>query len=116
MEKIRLIPILEDFVGRIKTIYQDKLIVVSLFGSYARGDYTEKSDVDLLLVLDIPTEQISQYDEALCEVTYEFSIRYNVNLSPITINKQHFQKWMTVYPLYINICREGVILYESTAA
>ena len=31
--------------------YDDKIVALGLFGSYARGEETEKSDVDILVVV-----------------------------------------------------------------
>ena len=115
MENI-FIQMLGDYVDQLKSIYRDKLVMVSLFGSYARGDYHRGSDVDIMIVLDIPQERIPSYDDALCEATFRFNVDKEVDIEPVTVNKAHFQKWMTVYPFYQNICSEGVILYESEAA
>lgn len=35
--------------------------VVLLYGSYARGDYNEKSDVDIMILVDMPDSVINQF-------------------------------------------------------
>ncbi len=42
--------IAEDFARAIKAKYGDRIDRIILFGSVARGDYREDSDVDLLVV------------------------------------------------------------------
>ncbi len=32
---------------------------------------------------------------------------------PVVKNREHFKHWVEVYPLYGNIQREGVMLYEA---
>ncbi|NOZ76875.1 MAG: nucleotidyltransferase domain-containing protein [Euryarchaeota archaeon] len=41
---------LEEFVKRAKDEHGPKIEKIILFGSYARGDYSEESDVDILVV------------------------------------------------------------------
>jgi predicted nucleotidyltransferase len=45
----------------VRDLYGDRLQHLLLFGSYARGEATPESDVDLLVVLDGP---VRSYDEA----------------------------------------------------
>ncbi len=41
-----------DVTEMMKQLYGDRLESIVLFGSYARGDFHEDSDVDYLVVLD----------------------------------------------------------------
>ena len=45
-------PPLEAFAARLRSVFGDRLREVRLFGSYARGDADEDSDVDVLVVVD----------------------------------------------------------------
>lgn len=45
--------ILLDFSRQVKDILHDKLTKIILYGSYARGDYKENSDIDIM-VLTLP--------------------------------------------------------------
>ena len=40
------------YVEEVRERYGDRLKLAILYGSYARGDYTPNSDVDLLIVID----------------------------------------------------------------
>ena len=44
--------LLAEFKQGLARIYGDHLKAVVLFGSYARGDYHESSDLDVMIVLD----------------------------------------------------------------
>src|ERR1700694_2427593 len=48
----RLLVALDQLTRRLTT--RDDVAAVILFGSYARGEYGRKSDVDLLIVFDSP--------------------------------------------------------------
>lgn len=43
---------LTDYADRLRAIFGERLRCVRLFGSYARGDATEDSDVDVLVLID----------------------------------------------------------------
>ena len=43
------------------TLLSDKLYKVVLYGSYARGDYTPESDIDIMIVLNCPKEEVLSY-------------------------------------------------------
>jgi predicted nucleotidyltransferase len=48
--------VLDDLAGRIKERYGERLDRLQVFGSRARGDAHEESDIDLLVVLRVPRE------------------------------------------------------------
>ena len=48
--KRQLNEILERVVGGSKTLFGDNLDSVILFGSYARGDYDDESDIDIMIM------------------------------------------------------------------
>jgi uncharacterized protein len=43
--------VLGDLKARLSALYGDRLVAVILFGSYARGDADEDSDIDVLILL-----------------------------------------------------------------
>lgn len=45
-------PILGSFVKKMRMLYGRQLHSIILYGSYARSDFNEESDVDLLLLLE----------------------------------------------------------------
>ena len=48
---IRVDDLLKQYVNKIKAIYGSHLKTVILYGSYARGDYREDSDIDIMILL-----------------------------------------------------------------
>ena len=46
--------IAEEHKSRLKSLYGDELVELVLFGSYARGEEHEESDVDFAIVLRNP--------------------------------------------------------------
>ena len=57
-EKIKLVA--KQFALEAKKAYGDALQEVILYGSCARGDFEKDSDIDIMVLLDIPQEQIGK--------------------------------------------------------
>jgi len=75
---------LRDGFGR---IYGSRLKGVYLFGSYARGDQAEGSDLDILIVLDA----VGPYGEELertGELVSGLSLRAGVSISRVLVSEK----------------------------
>lgn len=102
--------LLKEYKEELFDIYGEHLKAVILYGSYARGDFTDDSDIDIMLLLDLTDMDIKKYRHQLSELTYDFNMEQNIDIKPIAKSEQHFKKWMHVYPFYRNIREEGVEL------
>ena len=95
----------------IKTSVQETApgATVILYGSYARGDYNEESDIDLLILLDC--EKITR-DEKI-KITYPlYDIELNVGviISPKVRSKKIWETRYTASSFHRNVTREGIVL------
>ena len=105
--------LLARYVTEVQKIYGTHLKSVILYGSYARGDFTQESDVDIMVLVDLPADKMDEYSDALAEVDYEYNVNYDIWMMPVVKNVEHFNYWVAAYPFYSNVQREGVILYEA---
>ena len=103
---------LDKYILGLQRIYKTTLEKVILYGSYARGDYTEDSDIDIMILLNISDMEIKNYRELLSELTYEFNTNYNLDIKPIAKSKEEFLKWINAYPFYANVQKEGIELFK----
>lgn len=110
---VSMLELFEKYTKNVKSIYGCHLKSVILFGSYARGDYNENSDVDIMILLDLPDMNIKEYRHQLSEMTYDFNMDHDLDIKPIAKNEKHFEKWLGVYPFYTNVDREGVRLFGA---
>jgi predicted nucleotidyltransferase len=109
----KVMDLMEAYVHEIQKIYGAHLRKIILYGSYARGDYREDSDIDIMILLDISDLEIKEYFEQLVSVTFDFNMEYDTDIKPIAKSEAHFQKWIINYPFYANINKEGVVLYGA---
>ena len=105
--------LLDRYVTEVQKIYGSHLKSVILYGSYARGDFTQESDVDIMVLVDLPADKMDEYSDALAEVDYEYNVNYDIWMMPVVKNVEHFNRWVSAYPFYSNVQREGVVLYEA---
>lgn len=105
--------LLAEYLTEIQKIYGSHLKSVILYGSYARGDFTPDSDVDIMILVDLEDEEIDRYRDALSELDFEYNIDYDIWMMPIVKNIEHFRHWAAVYPFYKNVQKEGVTVYEA---
>jgi predicted nucleotidyltransferase len=89
-------------------VFGDKLESVIVYGSYARGDYTKNSDVDVMILVNIPNEEIASYLDVVSDCAFEYMMKYGVDISPAVNNKEHFEYWVDNLPYFRNVRNEGV--------
>ena len=99
---------LERFKAVLESLLADNLMSLRLFGSRARGEGTDESDLDVLVVLQ-------RKDRALCrrivEEALETDLVYDTNLAPTILSAEEYQQnreYQT--PFYRNVERESLPL------
>lgn len=105
--------LLEQYVEEIKKIYGERLRSVILYGSYARGDFRPDSDIDIMILVDLPDIEIEKCGRQLSWSTYDFNEEHDTDIKPIAKSDTHFKKWLGIYPFYTNVQKEGVELYGT---
>ena len=81
---------------------------VYLFGSYARGDYDEESDIDVMIMVDMSREELRKYRAMYSELFSDINLENGVFLTSKLQSKEYFEKWQYAMPFYQNILREGI--------
>jgi len=103
-------------VEKAREVCGDKLREVILFGSYARGDFHEWSDVDIMVIADVDEIECKRIDDSLMHELFELDNRMNLLLYIIVTSYAQFNHLKDIYPLYRNIDKEGKRLCSIPAA
>ncbi|MCI8345948.1 MAG: nucleotidyltransferase domain-containing protein [Clostridia bacterium] len=101
---------INELLKIINELFKDRAKKVILYGSYARGDYNNSSDIDVMILTDLTDEEIVEYRDKLWDLVYDIELNNNVILSPLVKNIDKFNYWLEVLPFYMNVQNEGVIL------
>lgn len=101
---------IREFLDIVNNILGERAKKVILFGSYARGDFNESSDIDIMILTDLSDDDIVKYRDRILDLTYDIELKNNVILSPLIKNIDKFNYWIEALPFYMNVKKEGVIL------
>lgn len=105
--------LLQLYVEELKRIYGSYLQTVILYGSYARGDYSAGSDIDIMILVNLSEKEILEKGRELSDVTFDYNFDYDLEIMPIVKNVEHFSRWLRAYPFYNNVKKEGIELYAA---
>jgi len=108
-----LTEVTERVCAAAKEVLGDKLKKVILYGSYARGDYNEYSDVDILILADIPQEECCDAGSGIRGFIWEFELEHDIIICPHVTGYETFLSWLDVLPFYMNVAKEGIELYAA---
>ena len=104
---------LDEIIGRVvafsKGVFGEKFQSVILYGSYARGDYDEESDIDIMIMVDMSREELNQYRTVFSEFFSNINLENEVFLTSKLQSKSYFHQWQNVTPFYQNVMREGIM-------
>ena len=81
--------IIYKFSQEVKRMLGEKLTKVIVYGSYARGDYRDNSDVDIMILVKLSDEEIRAIK-----------------------NEEQYEYWVDTLPFYRNVRDEGVVVSE----
>ena len=107
---VQISDIIQDFAERVRELLGNSLDSVIVYGSYARGDYSELSDIDVMLLVSLTKDQIKAVSNRISDLSFDYMLKYGVDISPVITNTDHFNYWMDNLPYYRNIKDEGVRL------
>ena len=100
--------LLERYKEAVSQILGERLKRIILYGSYARGDYKQDSDMDIMILADIQPEEISNLADRIYDITYDFEVKYEMEINPSIQSIQVYEQWKGVYPFFMNIEKDGV--------
>lgn len=100
-------PVLHRLKQELAALYQERFAALVLYGSFARREETDASDIDVLVVLE---GEVSQVDEIwrMGEVGTKLLLEFDELVSIVPTSQQEF-----LYPnspLLLTIRQEGILV------
>ena len=98
---------------KMKELFGENLKGVILYGSYARGDFEEFSDIDMMVLVDMDKYELAQYREAVWSFAEDIDsdYGYEILLSLKLQDMKTFNDWENILPYYRNVAREGIRIH-----
>ena len=111
LDQIRLTPSQREALTELRRRLSGSFGIQSicLYGSVARGEADDESDIDLLVVTEHPLKRPVRHQ--ITDIVFEVNLRYDTNFSTLVVDRTAWDNGVfTVLPLKEEILREGVIL------
>lgn len=100
-----------DSVTMVSSLMGDDLKKVILYGSCARGDYTDDSDIDIALLTDSDRMTARKYDDSLASIATDLAMKYLSVVNFVVLPSREYDEKKSWYLFFHNIDQEGTILY-----
>lgn len=98
---------LQKLKHELQKIYDQRFRQMILYGSYARDEAHEGSDVDVLLILSDVRDPLAER-ERLSEVIWSLALQHEAVLSVLPVDEEAFETRQK--PLFLNVKREGIVI------
>lgn len=102
--------IISIFNEKVKEVLGNRLKKIILYGSYARGDFNNSSDVDIMILTDCTFEEIEEYRDIISDIAFDIELENGIAISPIIKNIDKYNARVNIVPFYKNVQKEGVVL------
>lgn len=103
--------IIKQFIEELTNILGESLKKVILYGSYARGDFDKNSDIDIMILTDLPEKEIEKIRGKVRDIACDLELENDVVISPMVKNIDKYNERINIIPFYINVKKEGIVLH-----
>ena len=103
-----------EVTDRLVALYGNKINSIILYGSYARGDNDDESDMDIMVLFDCPYDEVIEYRREISKVASRVGLENDILVSIIIRDIHSFTEHYDVLPFYQNIVKEGQTLYGAS--
>jgi len=83
-----------------------------LFGSYARGDFDDESDMDFFILANVPQEDAGKWRSNIRKRLPLIDLEHDITVSLHVTGSSVFYRYADTLPYYMNVLREGVLLND----
>ena len=107
-------PHMEEICRRVveayRKAYGDDIEAIYLYGSYARGDFDEDSDIDFAAIVKGERLDLQKKRWQLWSDANKIDLEFDVLTSPMIISSEIFNEYKNEVGYYGNVFKEGIRL------
>ena len=104
----RVIDILKEQIPLSMKAHVKKIYI---YGSCARGDFTEDSDIDVAILTDCDRIEAKKYDESLMNIVTDIAMKTDTIVEYVCIPENEFYQKKSWYAYFRDIESEGRVIY-----
>lgn len=90
-----------------RSVYGDNIVAIYLYGSYARGNYSDESDIDITAIVKGDRLELQNKLKKIWDISADIGLENDVIVSPTVIPFEEFEEYKHTLPYYMNIQEEG---------
>ena len=102
--------VLTAFAQGTRRILKSNLSRLIVYGSYARGDYKENSDIDVMILTPLSKEEIEKVENQIFDLAFDLELESGIVINPVLENEAHYRYWLGALPFYDNVEKEGIVI------
>ncbi len=106
--RAQLKDITSQLVDVYRNIYADDIVEILLYGSYARNEETDQSDVDIVAIVKGNRLDLQKKLKIVWDISADIGLENDVVVSPTVVPFDEFEKYREILPYYMNIEKEGI--------
>ena len=99
--------VVEEFRCAVRESFGTAFTRLILYGSHARGEETEDSDIDLIVLFE-DKSSAKNARKMLSDLAYKIELEHDEYISPLPMAELDYQKGKS--PFFLNVKREGVLI------
>ena len=103
--------LLDEIEEKLKNLFGKNLSCIILYGSYAREDNDNESDIDIIALVE--ESNLKAYNDQIVEFEIELTIKYGIMPSILLENKNYFLERRDMEFLFQNVEKEGKTIYAA---
>ena len=102
--------VLMAFAQGTRSILKSNLSRLIVYGSYARGDYSENSDIDVMILTPLSQQEIENVENRVFDLAFDLELESGIVINPVMENEAHYRYWLGALPFYDNVEKEGIVI------
>jgi len=102
--------IVNNYTTEAKRLFGPSLKAMILYGSCAREDYDDESDIDLLVLLDVTPEMLPEARSKMRLIADKLELQYDAVLSAVFQSYDIFNEYKEASGYYKNVEKEGIFI------
>lgn len=89
------------------SVYGNNIVAIYLYGSYARENYNDESDIDITAIVKGDRLDLQNKLKQVWDLSADIGLENNIVISPTVIPFDEYEKYKQILPYYMNIWKEG---------
>lgn len=103
--------LLAELELKLRELFKTNLKKIILYGSYAKGNYDNESDIDIMVLVSNIDKKILK--TIITDIRLALTIKYSILPSISIANETDYYKNLNIQFLFKNIENEGIELYAA---